>query len=186
MTVEEIYESAAAKMKHYVDGFRRILMTIRTGRASLSLLDGVRVDYYGSPTPLNQVATLTIPDPTLIVAQPWDPSTLPLIEKAILKADLDLNPTNDGKVIRIPIPPLTEERRKAMAKKVHILAEEARTAVRQIRRDANEKIKHLQKDKAISLDEEHRALDHVQKLTDQHIKMVDDLAESKEQEILAI
>src|ERR1041384_1096997 len=173
-------------MKEQVEHIRHSLSTIRTGRASLAILDGVHVDYYGTPTPLSQVATLTIPDPTLIVAQPWDPSVLPAIEKAIQKSDLGLNPANDGKVVRIPIPPLTEERRKDLAKKVHHVAEEGRTHVRQSRRDANEAAKKLEKDKKISQDDEKRVLDHIQKLTDQHIKLIDEIAKKKEQEILQI
>ena len=184
--LEKAYSETSKVMKEHVERTRHILATIRTGRASLSILDGVQVDYYGTPTPLNQVATLSIPDPTLIVAQPWDPSTIPLIEKAILKADLGLNPSNDGKVVRIPIPPLTEERRKDMAKRVHTLAEEGRTGVRKARRDANDQIKKLEKDKKISQDDEKRGHDHVQKLTDEHVKLIDDLAKHKEKEVLEI
>ena len=184
--LNDLYAQSEKKMKEQVEHIRHNLSTIRTGRASLAIVDGVQVDYYGTPTPLNQVATLSIPDPTLIVAQPWDPSVLQAIEKAILKADLGLNPANDGKVVRIPIPPLTEERRKEMAKKVHHVAEEGRTHIRQVRREANEGAKKLEKDKKISQDDEKRALDHVQKMTDQYIKMIDDLAKKKEQEILQI
>jgi len=184
--LNELYAQSEKKMKEQVEHIRHSLSTIRTGRASLAIVDGVQVDYYGTPTPLNQVATLSVPDPTLIVAQPWDPSVLPAIEKAIQKADLGLNPANDGKVVRIPIPPLTEERRKELAKKVHHVAEEGRTHIRQVRRDANEGAKKLEKDKKISQDDEKRALDHVQKMTDQHIKLIDDLAKKKEQEILQI
>jgi ribosome recycling factor len=184
--LNEVYAQAEKKMKDQVEHVRHNLATIRTGRASLSILDGVNVDYYGTPTPLNQVATLSIPDPTMIVAQPWDPSALAAIEKAILKSDLGLNPSNDGKVVRIPIPPLTEERRKELAKKVHVLAEEGRTHIRQVRRDANEHAKKLEKDKKISQDDGKRGLDHIQKLTDQYIKAIDDLAKKKEKEILEI
>lgn len=184
--LNDLYAQTDKKMKDHVEHTRHQLATIRTGRASLAILDGVHVDYYGTPTPLAQVATLTIPDPTLIVAQPWDPSVLAAIEKAILKADLGLNPSNDGKVVRIPIPALTEERRKEMAKKVHQVAEEGRTHVRQARRDANEAAKKLEKEKKISQDDGKRALDHIQKLTDQHIKLVDEIAKKKEQEILQI
>ncbi len=184
--LDQIYKDTTAKMDEVVERIGHVLATLRTGRASLSLLDGIRVDYYGTPTPLNQVASLSVPDPTLIVAQPWDPSTLSLIEKAIQKSDLGLNPSNDGKIVRIPIPPLTEERRKEMAKKVHVYAEEGRTGIRQARREANDEIKKLFKDKKISEDEEHRALDHVQKLTDEHTKKVEDLAGKKEKEILEI
>jgi ribosome recycling factor len=184
--LNDLYAQTEKKMKEQVEHIRHSLATIRTGRASLSILDGVQVEYYGSMTPLNQVATLTIPDPTLIVAQPWDPTALTAIEKAILKSDLGLNPGNDGKVVRIPIPPLTEERRKELAKKVHHVAEEGRTQIRLARRDANEGAKKLEKDKKISQDDEKRGLDHIQKLTDAHIKLIDDLAKKKEKEILEI
>jgi len=184
--LNDLYAQTEKKMKDQVERFRHSLSTIRTGRASLSVLDGVHVDYYDTPTPLNQVATLSIPDPTMIVAQPWDPSILAQIEKAILKADLGLNPSNDGKVVRIPIPPLTEERRKDLAKKVHHMAEEGRTLVRQTRRDANDHAKKLEKDKKISQDDERRALDQIQKLTDQYIKHIDELSKKKEKEILEI
>jgi ribosome recycling factor len=184
--LNELYAQSEKKMKDHVEHLRHSLATIRTGRASLSILDNVHVDYYGTPTPLNQVATLSVPDPTLIVAQPWDLSAMSAIEKAILKSDLGLNPSNDGKVVRIPIPPLTEERRKELAKKVHHTAEEARTHIRLVRRDGNEQAKKLEKDKKISQDDGKRALDHIQKLTDQHIKLIDDLAKKKEKEILEI
>lgn len=184
--LNDLYAQAEKKMKDHVEHLRHALGTVRTGRASLSILDGVHVDYYGTPTPLNQVATLSVPDPSMIVAQPWDPSALSAIEKAILKSDLGLNPANDGKVVRIPIPPLTEERRKDLARKVHAMAEEGRTHVRQVRRDANEGAKKLEKDKKISQDDGKRALDHIQKLTDQYIKAIDDLSRKKEKEILEI
>ena len=184
--LNELYAQTEKKMKDHVEHLRHGLSTIRTGRASLAILDGVMVDYYGTPTPLNQVANLSIPDPTMIVAQPWDPSVLSAIEKSILKSDLGLNPSNDGKVVRIPIPALTEERRKDLAKKVHHVAEESRTHVRQARRDANEGAKKLQKDKQISQDDEKRSLEHIQKLTDTYIKLIDDLAKKKEKEILEI
>ena len=186
MMLNEIFGKTDKRMKEQVDHVRRVLATLRTGRASLSVLDGVHVDYYGTSTPLNQVAGLSIPDPTLIVAQPFDPSSIPAIEKGILQADLGLNPTNDGKVVRIPIPPLTEERRKELAKKVHHLAEEGRTHVRQTRRDANDEVKSLEKEKKISKDDEKRAHDQIQKLTDQNIKLIDELAKKKEKEILEI
>ena len=184
--IEDILKDSAQKMHEVVERVAHVLSTLRTGRATLSLLDDIKVDYYGTPTPLNQVATLSVPDATLIVAQPWDPSTIALIEKAIQKSDLGINPTNDGKVVRIPIPPLTEERRKEMARKVHTYAEEARTGIRLIRREANEHTKKLAKEKKVSEDDERRAHDRVQKLTDDYIKMVDDLSSKKEKEILAI
>src|SRR5215831_3823841 len=165
-----ILETATKKMNDSVEHTRRELAAVRSGRASLAILEGVRVDYYGTDTPLQQVCSLTIPDPTLIVAQPWDVSLIPKIEKAIRSSDLGLNPANDGKVVRIPIPSLTEERRKQLAKKVHEIAEHGRTTIRLERRDANESLKKLLKDKAISEDDEKRSLDQVQKQTDQHIR----------------
>jgi ribosome recycling factor len=184
--LNDLYAKSESKMIDQIERTRQVLATIRTGRATLSILDGVHVDYYGTATPLNQVASLTVPDPTLIVAQPFDPGALSGIEKAILKSDLGLNPANDGKVVRIPIPPLTEERRKELAKKVNQLAEEGRTHVRQARREANEQAKKLEKDKKISQDDEKRAHEHIQKLTDKNIKLIDDLAQKKEKEILEI
>jgi len=181
-----LIDSLEAKMKERVEYARHSLATIRTGRASLAILDGVQVDYYGTMTPLNQLASLTIPDATLIQAQPWDASQIPAIEKAIMKADLGLNPQNDGKVVRIPIPPLTEERRKEFVKKVHHMGEEERTHVRQVRREGNEQAKKLMKDKAISEDEEKRTLDQIQKLTDKYIGLIDDLVKHKEKELLEV
>jgi len=186
MMVNEIIQSAQKRMNETVEHTRRELAAIRTGRASLSILDGLTVEYYGAPTPLNQVSTLTVPDPTLIVAQPWDVTLIPKIEKAIRASDLGLNPSNDGKVVRIPIPPLTEERRKQLAKKVHEVAEHGRTAIRLERRDANEALKKLLKDKKISEDDEKRGLDQVQKQTDLHIQQIDELAKHKDDEILTI
>jgi ribosome recycling factor len=186
MKINEIIQQAQHKMNESVEHTRRDLTALRTGRASLAILDGVTIEYYGTPTPLNQVSTLTIPDPTLIVAQPWDVSLIPKIEKAIRVSDLGLNPANDGKVVRIPIPALTEERRKQLAKKVHEIAEHGRTAIRMERRDANDALKKLLKDKAISEDDEKRELDHVQKQTDLHIKQIDEMAKHKEDEILKI
>lgn len=186
MPVNQILAKAQTKMHETIEHTRRELAAIRTGRASLAILDGITVEYYGTETPLPQVAGLTIPDPTLIVAQPWDVSLIPTIEKAIRAADLGLNPGNDGKVVRIPIPPLTEERRKQLAKKVHEIAEHGRTAIRLERRDANEAFKRFLKDKAISEDDERRGLEQVQKLTDDHIKQLDQLARHKEDEILKI
>src|SRR6266481_1412025 len=184
MNLNEIAKRAQQKMNETAEHTRRELSALRTGRASLAILDGVAVEDYGTPTPLNQVATLSIPDPTMIVAQPWDVTLIPKIEKAIRSADLGLNPTNDGKVVRIPIPALTEERRKHLAKRVHEIAEHGRTAVRLERREANEAFKRLLKDKTISEDEEKRGLEQVQKSTDHHIKQIDELAKHKEEEIL--
>ena len=186
MNLNEIVQRAQQKMNETAEHTRRELSGLRTGRASLAMLDGVAVEYYGTPTPLNQIATLTIPDPTLIVAQPWDVSLIPKIEKAIRSSELGLNPANDGKVVRIPIPALTEDRRKQLAKRVHEIAEHGRTAIRLERRDANEALKKLLKDKTISEDDEKRGLDLVQKQTDLHIKQIDDLAKHKEDEILKI
>ena len=186
MPANAILDGAQKKMNDTVEHTRKELAAIRTGRASLSILEGITVEYYGTQTPLQQVCTLTIPDPTLIVAQPWDFALTPKIEKAIRSSDLGLNPASDGKVVRIPIPPLTEERRKQLAKKVHEIAEHGRTAIRLERRDANEAFKRLLKEKAISEDEEKRSLEQVQKGTDQHIKQIDELAKHKEEEILRI
>lgn len=182
----EVLQRNEKRMKATVDAIRHDLATIRTGRASLAILDGIQVQYYGTPTPLNQVAKLAIPEPTMISAQPFDPSLLKEIETAILKSDLGLNPSNDGKIIRIPIPPLTEERRKQLAKKAGTIAEEGRTAIRQIRRDANEEIKKLEKDKDLSQDESRRLQDENQKLTDSYVKSIDELFHKKEKEILEI
>lgn len=184
--INEAIASGEKRMKASVESFRHELGSIRTGRASISLLDGITVDYYGTPTPLNQVAKLAIPEPTLITLQPFDPSISQSIEKAIQKADLGLNPANDGKIIRVPIPPLTEERRKQLAKKAGQIAETARTAVRQVRRDENEKIKALEKDHQISKDDEKRGLDEIQKLTDRFVAQVDELLKAKEKDILEL
>lgn len=173
-------------MKGAIEAFKKDLGSIRTGRASLSLLDGIEVEYYGNPTPLNQVASLSTPDSRQIVIQPWDPKTISAIEKTILKSDLDLTPTNDGKVIRINIPPLTEERRKQLVKVVKKRAEEARVAIRNVRRDFNEELKKLEKNKEISEDELKKSLDEVQKLTDTYIKKVDERLEHKEKEIMEV
>jgi ribosome recycling factor len=183
---EEVLQDVERRMKATLEVLRKDLGSIRTGRASLAILDGVKVDYYGTETPFNQVATLSIPEPTLIVAQPWDPSVIEAIEKAVLKADLGLNPSNDGKVVRIPIPPLTEERRKHLARKVGQVGEECKTALRQIRRDGNERLKAMEKAKDVSQDEEHRALDQVQKLTDKFSALVDEQVKKKEKEILEV
>jgi ribosome recycling factor len=184
--LKDLLASTEKKMKDRVEFARHALSTIRTGRASLAILDGITVDYYGTQTPLNQVATLTIPDPTLIVAQPWDASLVPAIEKSIRKSDLGLNPNNDGKSVKIPIPPLTEERRKEFVKKVDHMGEEERTHVRLARRDANEAAKKLLKDKAISEDDEKRALEQIQKLTDRHIQLIDELVKHKEKDLLEV
>jgi ribosome recycling factor len=167
-----------------IEHARKELAGVRTGRASINLLDPVQVDAYGTTMPLNQVASLSVPEATLIVAQPFDPSLLGAIERGVQKANLGLNPANDGKVVRIPIPSLTEERRKELSRLVHKYAEEGRNAVRQVRREANDRLKKLLKDHAISEDEERRALDEVQKVTDKHVALIDDLQTKKDQELL--
>jgi ribosome recycling factor len=172
------------RMDGAIDHLRRELAGLRSGRASVSLLDPVQVEAYGSLMPLNQVASLSIPEPTLIVAQPFDPSLMSAIERAIQKSNLGLNPASDGKVVRIPIPPLTEERRREMSKLVHRYAEEGRNAVRQVRRDANDRLKKLLKEHRISEDDERRALDEVQKITDQHVGLIDDMQKKKDGELL--
>ena len=184
--IQEILSDAAKRMDATVVDFKQKLATVRTGRASLGILDGIHVDYYGTATPLNQVAKLSIPEPTLIVAQPFDPSTLPAIEKAIQASDLGLNPSNDGKLIRIPIPPLTEERRKQLVRKIQQMREEAKTAVRQMRRDANDEIKRLEKEGDVAEDDARRHLDDVQQRTDEHTKQIDELCKNKEKELLEV
>src|SRR6267154_1745346 len=175
-TVKEIEANAKARMEKALSDLQHDMAAVRTGRATIGLLDSVRADYYGTPTPLNQVATLHVPEPTLITLQPWDVSQIGPIEKAIRAADLGLNPSNDGKIIRVPIPPLTEERRKELVKKLHHIAEDHRVAMRNIRRDANENVKKLLKDKVISEDEDRRAHDEIQKMTDAHIQKLDQAA----------
>jgi ribosome recycling factor len=184
--LKEISEDAKRRMDKSMEVLQKELASIRTGRASLSLLDHIRVDYYGTPSPLNQVANLAIPEPNLITVQPWEQPMLDKIDKAIRSSDLDLNPTNDGRILRIPIPSLTEERRKTLVKQVGKIAEESRTAIRQVRRDVNDRLKKLLKDKAISEDDEKRALKEVQDLTDAHIKKVDDLVKRKENELMTV
>ena len=173
------------RMVAAVEHLRHELAGVRTGRASTGILDPVHVEAYGTRVPLNQVASLSVPEPTMIIAQPFDPSLMAAIEKAIRASDLGLNPNNDGKVVRIPIPALTEERRKELSRHVHKLAEEGRNSVRAIRREANDRLKKLAKDKKISEDEEKRGLDEVQKLTDGHIAQIDDLQKKKDGELLA-
>jgi ribosome recycling factor len=172
------------RMDGAIDHVRKELAGLRSGRASINLLDPVQVEAYGSVMPLNQVATLSVPEPTMIVAQPFDPSLLSAIERGIQKSNLGLNPASDGKTIRIPIPPLTEERRKEMSRLVHKYAEDGRNAVRQVRRDANDRLKKLLKDHKISEDDERRALDDVQKITDQHVHMIDELQKKKDHDLL--
>ena len=181
-------KSLSAEVKKRMDGqiehVKREFGGVRTGRASVTILDSVHVEAYGSHMPLNQVASLSIPEPTLIVAQPFDPSLMATIEKAIRSSNLGLNPTNDGKVVRVPLPALTEERRRELSKLVHKYAEEGRNGVRQVRRDANDRLKKLLKDHKISEDDERRGLEDVQKITDQHIALIDDLQKKKDSELL--
>jgi len=172
-------------MDKAAEDLRAELATLRTGRASVSLLDHIKVDYYGTPTPIRQLATLTVADPTTLTVQAWDPSVLPQIDKAIRSSDLGLNPANDGKLLRVPIPTLTDERRKELVRHLHKVVEAHRTAVRNIRRDTNESFKKLLKEKKLSEDEERRALDETQKLTDKAIAQLDELAKNKEKEILS-
>ena len=185
-TSKEEIAQARHRMEKAVEDLRRELATIRTGRASISILDSIQVDYYGVPTPVNQVAQLGTPDATLITVQPYDVSLVGPVEKAIRASDLGLNPSNDGRLIRIPIPPLTEERRKTLAKHVHKVLEDHRTAVRNIRRDGNDHLKKMLKDKTISEDDEKKGLDEIQKLTDDFIKKLEDVARAKETEIMKV
>ena len=172
------------RMDSAIEHVRKELSGLRSGRASVSLLDPVHVEAYGTTMPLNQVASLSVPEPAMIVASPFDPSLLGAIERAVQKANLGLNPASDGKLLRIPIPPLTEERRREMSRLVHKYAEDSRNAVRQVRRDANERLKKLLKEHKISEDDERRALEDVQKITDQHVTLIDDLQKKKDQELL--
>ena len=182
--IESIYQETRDSMGKSIDALRNEFNKVRTGRASLTILDGIRVDYYGTQTPLNQMATLSVPESRLIAIQPWDVSVIKEIEKAILKSDLGLTPSNDGKIIRISIPPLTEERRKELVKVINKISEDHKIAVRNIRRDSNELLKGLKKDGDISEDDAFKAQDQVQKITDEHIKLIDDVNKDKEKEIL--
>lgn len=184
--MKQVFRDVETKMKVAVDHLHAELKHLRTGRASIAILDGLTVDYYGTPTPINQVANLSVADATMILAAPWDPTQIAPIERAIRKSDLGLNPANDGRVIRIPVPPLTQERRKELVKKAHDLAEVSRTAVRLARREGNEKLKEMEKERAISQDDERRGLDEVQKLHDHYIAEVNKTLEHKEKDILAV
>jgi ribosome recycling factor len=186
MSEKDVIKETRPRMETVIEDFRRKLAAVRTGRAAVSILDNVMVDYYGTPTPLNQMASVHAPEPQMLTVQPWDQTHVAPIEKAIRAADLGLNPSNDGKLVRIPIPPLTEERRKQLAKQVHDVAEDHRTAVRQVRRDANERLKKMLKDKVISEDAERDALDEIQKITNNYISKIDELTKSKEQEIMSV
>lgn len=182
--IEDVYEDLRDRMDKTLVALERDFRKVRTGRASVSLLDGIRLDYYGEPTPLNQVASISVPEARLILIQPWDANILGDIEKAILKSELGLNPMNDGKILRIAIPPLTEERRRELVKVVGKMSEESKVALRSIRRDANDMIKEFKKEKEISEDESFKGLDEVQEITDEYIKKVDEISAKKEKEIL--
>jgi len=184
--MNEVFREIESRMVGAVDAFQGELVTLRTGRASLAVVDGITVDYYGAQTPLNQVAALSVPDPTTITIAPWEPSVLAEVEKALLRSNIGLTPNNDGKVVRLNIPPLTEERRKELAKVAHTVAEETRNELRQIRRDGNDQIKSLEKDKEISEDQMHDGQDQIQKLTDAYVEKVNTILKRKEEEIMEV
>ena len=183
-TTKEALAQAKTRMEKAVEDFRKELAGVRTGRANVSLLDHIRVDYHGTPMPLNQLGTMTVPEATLIVVTPWDPGAVPMIDKAIRSTDLGLNPTNDGKIIRIPIPALTEDRRKDLVKHIHKVLENHRTAVRNIRRNVKEAVEKLEKEKKISEDDRKRTLDELEKVTHSETKKIEDLSAAKEKEVL--
>ena len=184
--MQELFQEIELKMKGTVEFFQNELKQIRTGRASTAILEPVMVDYYGTPTPINQVANLSVADASLLTAQPFDPSSVDAIEKAIMSAGLGLNPSNDGKIIRIPIPPLTEERRKELVKQAHEMSERSRNSVRQVRREGNDRLKKMEKDKEISQDDEKRGHDEIQKLHDHYIGQISQVLEAKEKDILEL
>ena len=184
--IESVHKDSKEKMSKSIEALKKDLKRVRTGRASASLLDGIRVDYYGTPTPLAQMASVSVPESRMLTIQPWDVSAIKEIEKAIQKSDLGLMPSNDGKIIRINIPALTEQRRKELVKVVNKMCEEHRVALRNLRRDANEVLKGLKKDGKVSEDDAHKGQDKIQKLTDEHIRQVDDIYKEKEKEILEI
>ena len=186
MSVSTVINETKPKMEAVVEDFKRKLGNVRTGRATVGLLDTVVVDYYGTPTPLNQMASVAVPEPQLLTVQPWDISQVNAVEKAIIAANLGMNPSNDGKIIRLPVPPLNEERRKQLAKQVHEIAEEHRVAVRNIRQRANDALKKMLKDKQVSEDDERSGLDDVQKLTNSYVTKIDELARHKEQDIMNV
>jgi len=185
-TTKDAMTQARVRMEKAVEDFRKDLSSVRTGRANVTLLDHIRVDYHGTPMPINQLGTMTVPDPTMIVISPWDPGAVPLVDKAIRTSDLGLNPANDGKVVRVPIPSLTEERRKELVKHIHKVLENHRTAVRNIRRDIKEAVEKLEKEKKISEDEKKRSLDELEKLTHSETKKIEDLSAAKEKEVMEI
>lgn len=184
--INDLKNKMRQKMDQTLEHLRKDLAGVRTGRASLVLLDGIQVSYYGSPTPLKQVAALAVPDPRLITIQPWEISLIPEIEKAITAANLGLNPTNDGKLIRLNIPPLTEERRKELVKQVKKMGEDTKVVIRNIRRDTNEEVKKLFKDTKISEDDQRKAQDEIQKITDQYITKIDEMIKKKDAEVLEV
>ncbi|MDZ4383673.1 MAG: ribosome recycling factor [Thermodesulfovibrionia bacterium] len=182
----EVRKQLVDRMDKAIESLKKDIAGIRTGRASLGIFEGITVDYYGMPTPINQVATMSVPESRLIIIQPWDPKIIAEIEKAILKSDLGLNPSNDGKIIKIAIPPLTEERRKQIIKQVHKRVEEAKIAVRNIRRDSNDEVKKLEKEKKMSEDDAKKTLEEIQKLTDSYIKRTDEINSHKEKELMEV
>jgi ribosome recycling factor len=184
--IQDVIRDVQHRMHGAIEALHREFKTLRTGRANAAMLDGITVDYYGSLTPISQVANLKVPESSLIVAEPWDKSIVAAVEKAIRNSDLGLNPSSDGKVVRIPIPQLTEDRRKELVKRAHHVAEESRTAIRQVRRDGNEKLKKMLKSHEISEDDEKRALDEIQKMTDKHIEEIGNILKHKEQDIMAV
>jgi ribosome recycling factor len=185
-TSKDAIAQAKSRMEKAVEDFRRELSTVRTGRANVALLESVRVDYHGTPMPINQLGTMNVPDPAMIVISPWDPGAVAPIDKAIRTADLGLNPTNDGKVVRVPIPPLTEDRRKELVKHIHKILENHRTAVRNIRRDVKEAVEKLEKEKKISEDDKKRSLDELEKLTHAETQKIEGLSAAKEKEVLEL
>ena len=184
--IQDVIKDMQRRMHGALEALHHEFRSLRTGRANVSMLDGIVIEYYGTPTPLAQVASLKVPEASMIVAEPWDKTMVGAIEKAIRNADLGLNPANDGKIVRIPIPPLTEERRKDLVKKAHHMAEESRTAIRQVRRDGNDKLKRMLKDKEISEDDDKRGHDEIQKLTDKHIDEVASILKQKEADIMSV
>jgi ribosome recycling factor len=186
MSVQDVLNETKPKMDAVIEDFKRKLSNVRTGRASIGILDEVMVDYYGTPTPLNQMASVAVPEPQLLTVQPWDMSQIAAVEKAILAANLGMSPSNDGKIIRLNVPALNEERRKQLAKQVHDIAEEHRVAIRNVRHHSNDSLKKLLKDKLVSEDDERNGLEEVQKLTNTHVAKIDELMKVKEQEVMSV
>jgi len=186
MSVDTVTGTAKPKMEAVIEDFKRKLSNVRTGRATVGILDSIMVDYYGTPTPLNQMASVAVPEPQLLTVQPWDATQLAAVEKAITAANLGMNPSNDGKIIRLAVPALTEERRKQFAKQIHEIAEEHRVAVRNVRHASNDVLKKMLKDKEVSEDDERFGLEEVQKLTNTFISKIDELAKNKEHEIMSV